>query len=174
MSEHSHSSPCERWVARSTARTNATIGCLYLPTFLCYHFLLHYITGWREAEPVRPMCNSATYKMCPVNVLLMCCVPSHHFQATRQIDNNSLHDEVAPPLSDFSWDQNSEQMVPTGRISPSKGIERYYPTDKRSCCSQWHEIFIFIIPKRWFVGTELLLSNRKNDQNTTFLLLLPK
>ena len=46
--ERSHSSPFEMWVVWSTARTNATNGCLYLPTFLCYHYLLNYITGLRE------------------------------------------------------------------------------------------------------------------------------
>ena len=120
MSERSDSSPCERWVAWSTARMNATNNCLYLPTLLCYHFVLHSLAGWREAEPVRPMCKSATYTACPVNAPLTFCVPSHHFPGTGHVDDWSLHDEVAPPLSDFSWDQNSEQMVPTGSISPSK------------------------------------------------------
>ena len=107
-------------MARSTARTNATISCLYLPTFLCYHFLLHYITGWREAEPVRPMCKSATYTAYPVNAPLTFCVPSHHFPGTGHVDDWLLHDEVAPPFLDFSWDKNSDQMVPTVSIIPSK------------------------------------------------------
>ena len=141
------------WAACSTARTNATNSCLWLPNFLCYHFLLHSITRWREAEPVRPMCNSATYRVCPVNSLLTCCFPFHHFPATGRVYDWSLYDAVPPPLSDFSWDHIFEQMVHTGGISPSNGIERYYPPDKSSWCSQWNEIFIFIFPKRWFTGT---------------------
>ena len=126
--ERSHYSPCERWVAWSTARTNATNGCLYLPTFLCYHFVLHYITGWREAEPVWPMCNSATYTVCPVNRLLTCCFPSYHFPATGHVDDWSLHDEVAPPIVRLLMGSKFRADGTYWKDQPFKGNIKILPT----------------------------------------------